>query len=160
VTVTVGCLSNLSNLLIRSTRQCKSTKGYRTGETKGKTFGYLGGRCPFSQDTGIWDNFKLDPVAILKVSKIRPTLIIVIGDGNLAALIKTGSLCFNNKSKTDLVARSYDIFLGGWSRDCHHSADLIAVYVAVRGYKESFKLDTQDYNYILKTVHFVAFAAQ
>ncbi|MGK0138190.1 MAG: hypothetical protein ACI9DJ_001646 [Algoriphagus sp.] len=94
------------------------------------------------------------------MSKIRPTLIIVIGDGNFAALITTGSLFFNNKSKTDLVARSYDIFLGGWNRDCHHSADLIAVYVAVRGYKESFKLDTQDYNYILKTVHFVAFSAQ
>lgn len=150
VIVTVGYLSNLSNLLSSPPDNISPLNGVELVKQKVKHLVCMGGRYPYSQDIGRWGNFKPDPDAIVKVSKFWPTLITFTGGGDFADLIKTGSPSFNHKSKTDLVARAYNIFLEGWNRDWHHSADLIAVYAAVRGYNEFFKLHTQGYNHIFE----------
>ncbi|MBR9997897.1 MAG: hypothetical protein KFF73_02950 [Cyclobacteriaceae bacterium] len=42
------------------------------------------------------------------------------------------------------------IFLKGWKRDFHHSADLIAVYVAIRGHEPYFQLRQKGYFHIFE----------
>lgn len=150
VVVTVGYLTNLSNLLKSEPDDISPLNGTQLVNKKVKHLVCMGGRYPYSQDPGKWGNFKPDPHAIVNVAKNWPTLITFTGGGDFANLIKTGSPFFNNKSESNLVARAYNVFLKGWGRDWHHSADLIAVYIAVRGHKDFFELSTQGYNHIFE----------
>lgn len=45
------------------------------------------------------------------------------------------------------VSDAYQIFLEGWNHQWQHSADLIAVYVAVKEHEPPFKLINLGYNH-------------
>src|SRR5690606_22601771 len=96
-----------------------------------------------------WGNFKPDPEAVRYVASHWPTKIIFTGGGAFADLMKTGKTPFQYELTSNPVSRAYDIYLKDW-RDWHHSADLIAVYVAVRGWEEFFVLTSVGYNHIFE----------
>ncbi len=150
VIVTVGYLTNLANLLKSEPDDISPLNGTELVEQKVKHLVCMGGRYPYAQDPAKWGNFKPDPGAILDVSKNWPTLITFSGGGDFADLIKTGGPLLKIQAESNPVSRAYKIFLKGWGRDWHHSADLIAVYIAVRGYNDLFELQTQGYNHIFE----------
>jgi len=150
VIVTVGYLTNLSNLLKSFPDDISALSGSELVEKKVKHLVCMGGRYPYSQDPGKWGNFKPDPHAVLDVAKHWPTLIRFTGGGDFANLIEAGRPLFAFKAKSNPVSRAYSIFLESWNREWHHSADLIAVYIAVRGYEDFFELNTKGYNHIFE----------
>lgn len=149
VVVTVGYLTNLSYLLKSTPDTISPLSGLELVRKKVKHLVCMGGRYPYQQDPAKWGNFKPDPGAVQYVARHWPTLIMFTGGGDFANLIQTGTQTFNYAPASNPVSRAYDVFLKGW-RDWHHSADLIAVYVAVRGWEEFFQLHTQGYNHIFE----------
>ena len=148
VIVTVGYLTNLSYLLKSQPDTISKLNGMELVRKKVKHLVCMGDRYPYQQDIGVWGNFKPDPAAVQYVAQHWPSLITFTGGGPFANLIKTGKKTFNFKPKSNPVSRAYEIFLKSWKRDWHHSADLIAVYIAVKGWEEFFDLNTQGYNHI------------
>lgn len=147
VIVTVGYLTNLSYLLKSHPDTISDLNGTELVRKKVKHLVCMGDRYPYQQDPAKWGNFKPDPGAVQYVAQHWPSLITFTGGGDFANLIQTGRTPFHYKPTSNPVSRAYEIFLKGW-RDWHHSADLIAVYVAVRGWEDFFELNTQGYNHI------------
>lgn len=148
VIVTVGYLTNLSYLLKSPPDAISPLNGSELVRQKVKQLVCMGGRYPYQQNPGKWGNFKPDPAAIQHVAQQWPGLITFTGGGDFSNAIPTGKLALQATSK-DPVSRAYQIFLNGW-RDWHHSADLIAVYVAVRGWEAFFQVQPQGYNHIFE----------
>jgi len=149
IIVTVGYLTNLSYLLQSSPDKYSSLTGAELVQKKVKHLVCMGGRYPYHQNYDKWGNFKPDPESVIDVASHWPTKIIFTGGGAFADLMKTGKTPFHYDLLSNPVSRAYDIYLKGW-RDWHHSADLIAVYVAVRGWEEFFVLNTVGYNHIFE----------
>lgn len=151
VIVTVGYLSNLYDLLHSGPDQNSTLTGMELVAKKVKHLVCMGGRFPLQEDPGRWGNFKPDPRAIQYVAEHWPNQIIFTAGGVFADAIPTGSILFEEKYRSDNpVSEAYKIFLESWNRNFHHSADLIAVYVAVKGHEPYFKLITQGYNHIFE----------
>ncbi|GAA0524879.1 nucleoside hydrolase [Chitinophaga japonensis] len=150
VIVTVGYLTNLSYLLQSAPDTISPLNGKELVRKKVKHLVCMGGRYPYEQNPGKWGNFKPDPGAVQYVAKEWPTRIIFTGGGDFSNAIKTGRPTFDLKPSSNPVSRAYELFLKSWKRKYHHSADLIAVYVAVRGWEAFFHLNTQGYNHIFE----------
>jgi hypothetical protein len=150
VIVTVGYLTNLSYLLVSPPDEMSSLSGIDLIRQKVRHLVCMGGRYPFQQNPERWGNFKPDPGAIVKVARDWPTDIIFTGGGDFANLFQTGSLTFDFEPKSNPISRAYSVFLQGLNRKYHHSADLIAVYIAVRGYQDLFELHSRGYNHIFE----------
>mgnify|MGYP006290477407 CR=1 FL=1 len=150
VIVTVGYLTNLSYLLASPPDDISPLYGADLIRQKVKHLVCMGGRYPFQQNPGRWGNFKPDPPAIVHVARDWPTDIIFTGGGDFADLFPTGSPTFDFDPHSNPVSRAYSVFLESWNRRYHHSADFIAVYVAVRGWDEFFELHSRGYNHIFE----------
>ncbi len=148
VIVTVGYLTNLSYLLNSGPDDHSPLNGMELVRQKVRHLVCMGGRYPYLQDPGKWGNFKPDPAAIVHVARDWPTKIIFTGGGDFADMIMTGSKTFDYPAFSNPISRAYTIFLESWNRNFHHSADLIAVYVAVRGHEEFFQYESKGYNHI------------
>ncbi|MBV6641474.1 MAG: nucleoside hydrolase [Cyclobacteriaceae bacterium] len=151
VIVTVGYLTNLSKLLSSEPDEFSPLNGMELVKKKVKHYVCMGGRYPQEQDPGKWGNFKPDPEAVVHVTNEWPTLITFTTGGVFSNAIPTGKILFTNKAeKGNPVSTAYKIFLKSWNRDYHHSADLIAVYVAVRGHEPYFTLREDGYFHIFE----------
>lgn len=151
VIVTVGYVSNLYDLLLSSPDNFSPLNGSELVKKKVKHYVCMGGRYPLQEEPGKWGNFKPDPRAIEYVAKEWPTDIIFTAGGDFADKIPTGKILFRPEHQTENpVSEAYHIFLKSWNRNWHHSADLIAVYVAVKGHLPYFKLIKQGYNHIFE----------
>ena len=151
IIVSVGYVSNLSNLLRSQPDEHSSLNGRELVIKKVKHYVCMGGRYPLQQDPGRWGNFKPDPQAIQHVAKFWPTKIIFTAGGDFADAIPTGKILFESENQDkNPVSEAYQIFLTGWNRNYHHSADLIAVYVAVKGHQPYFRLQSKGYNHIFE----------
>ncbi len=151
VIVTVGYVSNLYDLLHSKADKYSPLTGMELVEQKVKHLVCMGGRFPLQEDPGKWGNFKPDPRAIQYVAKQWPTDIIFTAGGDFADAIPTGKILFKPQHQNNNpVSEAYRIFLDGWNRQWHHSADLIAVHVAVKGHGPYFKLISQGYNHIFE----------
>ena len=150
VIVTVGYLTNLSYLLDSRPDASSPLDGLELARQKVKHLVCMGGRYPYENDPGKYGNFKPDPAAAQHVAQQWPTTIIFTGGGEFANLFHAGSPAFDFPPKSNPVSRAYEVFLKSWNRTWHHSADLIAVYVAVRGWEEHFVLNKQGYNHIFE----------
>jgi inosine-uridine nucleoside N-ribohydrolase len=149
IIVSVGYVSNLYNLLKSEPDAHSPLSGSELVQKKVKHYVCMGGRYPLQQDPGKWGNFKPDPRAIQYVAKFWPTDIIFTAGGDFADAIPTGKILFEDKrSAKNPVSNAYKIFLEGWNREYHHSADLIAVHVAVKGVQPYFQLKSTGYNHI------------
>ncbi|MDF9798505.1 hypothetical protein OKW21_003768 [Catalinimonas alkaloidigena] len=150
VIVTVGYLTNLSYLLNSAPDDISPLNGVELVRQKVKHLVCMGGRYPFQQNPGRWGNFMPDPGATVHVAQAWPTDIIYTGGGDFADLFQTGKKTFDYPQDSNPISRAYTIFLESWNRNYHHSADLIAVYVAVRGWGEYFEFNSQGYNHIFE----------
>ena len=151
VIVTVGYLTNLSKLLKTDPDEISPLSGRMLAMRKVKHLVIMGGRYPLEQNPGKWGNFKPDPDAIRLVSKDWPTKIIFTTGGDFANAIPTGKILFTPQAEDgNPVTNAYKIFLDGRDRDHHHSADLIAVYVAVKGPEPYFQLRDKGYFHIFE----------
>ena len=151
VIVTVGYLTNLSKLLSSEPDEFSPLNGMELVKKKVKHYVCMGGRYPQEQDPGKWGNFKPDPEAVVHVTNEWPTLITFTTGGVFSNAIPTGKILFTNKAeKGNPVSTAYKIFLKSWNRDYHHSADLIAVYVAVKGHEPYFTLREDGYFHIFE----------
>lgn len=142
VIVSVGYLTNLSNLLNSQPDKFSPLTGKQLVSRKVKYYVCMGGRFPLQQDPAKWGNFKPDPHSAIHVIKDWPTPIIHTVGGVFSNAIHTGKILFEPEynDKDNPVSEAYRIFLKGWNRNYHHSSDLISVYVAVRGHQPYFKL--------------------
>lgn len=150
VVVTVGDLTNLSNLLKSGPDQFSRLNGTELVRKKVKHLVCMGGRYPADVDPNPWGNFKPDPRSTLHVVAAWPTRIYFTGGGAFADSVQTGKIFFREKYKHTPMARAYKLFLNGWNRSWHHSADIIAVYVAVKGHLPFFRLEDRGYNHIFE----------
>lgn len=149
VIVTVGYVSNLYDLLHSQPDKFSQLSGMELVKKKVKHYVCMGGRYPLQEDPGRWGNFKPDPRAIQYVADEWPTNIIFTAGGAFADAIPTGKILFRPENQNENpVSEAYQIFLESWNRNWHHSADLIAVYVAVKGHEPYFSLIKQGYNHI------------
>ncbi|WP_373511510.1 nucleoside hydrolase [Persicitalea sp.] len=150
VIVTVGYLSNLAYLLDSRPDSNSPLGGLELVRKKVKHLVCMGGRYPYENDPGRYGNFKPDPAAAQQVAQRWPTVITFTGGGDFANLFQAGSRTFDLPPQSNPVSRAYEVFLKTWNRKWHHSADFIAVYVAVRGWEEFFVLNKQGYNHIFE----------
>lgn len=150
VIVTVGYLSNLAYLLDSQPDDNSPLSGLELVRRKVRHLVCMGGRYPYENNPGRFGNFKPDPAATQKVAQRWPGIITFTGGGNFADLFRTGSRTFDLSPQSNPVSRAYEIFLKSWKRNWHHSADFIAVYIAVRGWEEFFELNQQGYNHIFE----------
>ncbi len=151
VVVTVGYLTNLSRLLNTKADEHSPLSGMELAAKKVKHLVCMGGRYPLERDPGKWGNFKPDPQAVRHVANDWPTRIIFTTGGDFANAIPTGKILFKTDDiHPNPVREAYRVFLEGRNRDYHHSVDLIAVYVAVKGHEPYFKLRTRGYFHIFE----------
>jgi inosine-uridine nucleoside N-ribohydrolase len=151
VIVTVGYVTNLSKLLKSGPDEHSPLTGKELVKKKVKHYVCMGGRYPQEQNPGKWGNFKPDPEAVQHVADEWPTQIIFTTGGVFSNAIPTGKILFTDRvEKGNPISEAYQIFLKGWNRDYHHSADLIAVYVAVRGHEPYFELRKEGYFHIFE----------
>ena len=151
VIVTVGYLTNLSKLLMSSPDDVSLLTGKELVGKKVKHYMCMGGRYPLEQDPGKWGNFKPDPLAVQHVVAEWPTPIIFTTGGDFAHAIPTGNILFTDQATVgNPISEAYKIFLKKRNRTHHHSADLIAVYVAVKGHEPYFHLRKEGYFHIFE----------
>lgn len=151
VIVTVGYLTNLSKLLNSGSDKNSPLNGKELIQKKVKHYVCMGGRYPGEQNPGKFGNFKPDAEASVHIANSWPTQIIYTTGGVFSNAIPTGKILFTEKAeKGNPISESYKIFLESWNRNWHHSADLIAVYVAVKGHEPYFKKRKQGYFHIFE----------
>lgn len=148
VIVTVGYLTNLRHLLDSEGDAHSTLSGVELVEKKVREWVCMGSRYPADHDTGVWGNFKPDPVATVEAVKRWPTQITFTGGGKFAQSLSTGERLCTETPADNPVRRAYELFFKG---NCHdrHSADQIAVLVAVRGAHHPYwELVSEGYNHI------------
>jgi hypothetical protein len=147
VIVTVGYLTNLSNLLKSKPDRYSPLTGKELVAKKVEHYVCMGSRYPIEDNPGIWGNFKPDPAAVVHVAAEWPTKITFTGGGKFAEDLATGARLATQVPVDSPVRCAYELYFGGTSKK-RHSADQIAVLVAVRGTGKPWKLVTEGYNHI------------
>lgn len=153
VIITVGYLTNLSKLIQSTPDQHSELDGTELVAKKVKLYVCMGGRYPAQLEPGKWGNLMPDPEATQYVANHWPGDILFTGGGDFSWTIPTGQQLMNQGNEEDPVFEAYKTFYenSGWSKGpTHHSADLIAVYVGVRGYEPHFVKKSQGYNHIFE----------
>ncbi|MBW3629495.1 MAG: hypothetical protein KY464_09375, partial [Gemmatimonadetes bacterium] len=147
VVVTVGDLTNLSDLLRSAPDQYSPLHGVDLVARKVRHYVAMGSRYPADLDPSPWGNFKPHPDATVHVAAEWPTRITFTGGGDFAVALATGARLGTEAAADSPVRRAYEHYFGGPPQD-RHSADQIAVLVAVRGTGHPWKLVTEGYNHI------------
>ncbi len=152
VIVSVGYLTNLSRLLHTPPDSISPLSGSALVRQKVKHYVCMGGRFPKNTDPGVFGNWKPDPAATSDVVEHWPTPILFSGGGpQLANLYQTGGTLPTQTDENNIVRRAYAWFFerAGWATGpTHHSADLLAVLIAVRGLGDHFTQECQGHNQV------------
>lgn len=146
VIVTVGDVTNLRTLLESPPDALSPLPGRDLAARKVKHWVCMGSRYPADLDPGRWGNFKPDPESTVRAVAGWPTLITFTGGGEFAESLATGRR-LAELPKSNPVRRVYELYFGGEVKN-RHSADPIAVLVAVRGTGAPWKLVTEGHNHI------------
>ena len=146
VVVTVGDLTNLRYLLESKGDERSPLEGGELVERKVKEWVCMGSRYPADEDPRKWGNFKPDAESTVKAIERWPTLITFTGGGAFAESLATGER-LKEAVERNPVRRVYELYFGGEAKD-RHSADQIAVMVAVRGTGYPWKLVKEGHNEI------------
>lgn len=152
VIVTVGYMTNLARLLNSQADQYSPLNGVELVKRKVKHYVCMGGRFPKNTNTQINGNWKPDPQSTAEVVARWPTPIIFSGGGEqLANLYQTGGTLPAQTDENHIVRKAYTWFFdrAGWAKGpTHHSADLVAVLIAVRSLAPYFDTICEGYNHI------------
>ena len=147
VIVTVGYLTNLSDLLRSGPDEHSALSGRELVARKVRHYVAMGSRYPADLDPRVWGNFKPDAAATVHVAAEWPTVITFTGGGDFADRMATGARLATEVPAGSPVRRAYEHYFGGQAED-RHSADQIATLVAVRGTGYPWLLVTEGYNHI------------
>jgi hypothetical protein len=146
VIVTVGDLTNLRYLLESPADEQRSLSGTELVRRKVKRWVCMGSRYPADRDPGRWGNFKLDPESTVKAIEGWPASIVFTGGGAFAESLATGR-GLAKAPQDNPVRRVYELYFGGEPRN-RHSADQVAVLIAVRGAGDPWRQVIAGYNQI------------
>jgi hypothetical protein len=144
--VTVGDVSNIRFLLESKADAVSPLSGVDLAKQKVRSWVCMGSRYPADLDPNRWGNFKMDAASTVKGIAAWSGLITFTGGGKFAEALSTGKR-LNELPKASPVRRVYELYFDGAIKE-RHSADQIAVYIAVRGKGTPWKLVTQGYNHI------------
>jgi len=147
VIVTIGYLTNLSNLIRSGPDRYCPRPGTELVTKKVGHYVCMGSRYPADHDPRVWGNFKPDPPAVVHVAAEWPTPITFTGGGEFANALATGARLSTETPEGSPVRRIYELFFKGTAQN-RHSADQIATMVAVRGTGHPWKLTTEGHNHI------------
>jgi len=153
VIVSVGYLTNLASLLNSEPDALSPLNGRALVAKKVKRYVSVGGRFPRETDPGIYGNFKPAPQAAREVVEHWPTEIVFVAGGDFARQYQTGGQLDNDLPSSSPVRRAYEWFFerSSWADGpTHHSADLIAVLIAVQGVLPHFDLIEEGYNHLFE----------
>ncbi|MCX5683639.1 MAG: nucleoside hydrolase [Planctomycetota bacterium] len=146
VIVTVGDLTNMRYLLESPPDDLSPLAGRDLVARKVKHWVCMGTRYPSDLDPKKWGNFKPDPESTVRAIAGWPTQIIFTGGAEFADSMPIGKR-FAELPQDNPLRRAYELYFGGQAKD-RHTADPIAVMVAVRGTGQPWKLVTGGYNHI------------
>lgn len=146
VIVTVGDLTNLRYLLESKGDGNSSLTGVELVRRKVRHWVCMGSRYPADLDPKKWGNFKPDAESTVKAIQGWPTLITFTGGGPFAESVATGKR-LNDLAPGSPVRRVYELYFQGPAKN-RHSADQIALLVAVRGVGAPWKITRGGYNHI------------
>jgi hypothetical protein len=147
VIVTVGYLTNLSDLLRSAPDQHSPLTGRELVLRKVKHYVAMAGSYPADLNPAVWGNFKPFPDAAVHVAREWPSKITFSGGGAFANQLATGGRLASEALPDSPVRRAYELYFGGRAQN-RHSADQIAVLVAVRGTGTPWQLVTRGYNHV------------
>jgi hypothetical protein len=138
--VTVGDLTNLAALLSSTPDEFSPLPGRDLVAAKVREYVCMGSRYPADTDKGEgrWGNFRTDPVSAREVVADWPTTITFTGGGDFANSMAIGRKIAELDPDVWPVSLAYRSYFGGTGKK-RHTADSIAVWVAVRGLDPWFK---------------------
>lgn len=151
VIISVGDMTNMAALLSSAPDANSPLNGKELIEAKVKEYVCMGSRYPADSDpgTGKWGNFRTDPVSTQEVVKDWPTMLTFTGGGDFAIALAIGKKITALDPKVWPVSRAYQsYFEKNKNGPVRHSADSIAVWVAVRGFEPWFKVVDKGHNEI------------
>jgi hypothetical protein len=148
--ISLGYLNNLKDLLLSGPDQYSALSGMELVAQKVSRYVCMGGRYPADEmPAGIKSgNFRPDPVSASFVAEKWPTPIVFTGGGFFSRLFETGN-SLKELPKDNIVRRAYELAKGDEANDwSHHTADILAVWLAIRGTDPYFTITDFGYNEI------------
>lgn len=148
VIISLGYLNNLKDLLLSGPDQYSCLSGSELVAQKVLNYYCMGGRYPADEQPGEIKsgNFRPDPASSSYVAVNWPTPIVFTGGGAFSRLFETGNV-LKELPEHNIVRRAYELAKGDSTKDwSHHTADVLAVYLAVRGVGTYFFETTFGYN--------------
>jgi hypothetical protein len=149
--ISVGDLTNLAALLDSPPDKYSPLNGRDLVAAKVAHYVCMGSRYPADTDTGTvrWGNFRTDPESAREVAARWPTPLTFTGGGKFAESMAIGRKITTLDPKVWPVSRAYQsYFAGSKNGPVRHTADSIAVLVAMRGFAPYFKVVTEGHNEI------------
>lgn len=140
--ISVGDLTNLAALLSSSPDAISPLDGVALIKAKVSHYVCMGSRYPAETDKGTykWGNFRTDPVSAREVVERWPTLLTFTGGGPFADSMAIGREIVKLDPAVWPVSLAYRSYLAKANVGVvRHTADSLAVLVAVRGLDPWFK---------------------
>lgn len=151
IIVSVGDLTNLAALLASGADTHSPSGGTELVSAKVAHYVCMGSRYPAETDPGTkkWGNFRPDPESTREVVERWPTMLTFTGGGEFADSMAIGREIVKLDPKVWPVSLAYQkYFEKSGVGPVRHTADSIAVLVAVRGFEPWFKVVDQGSNHI------------
>ena len=149
--ISIGDLTNLAALLSSKGDEQSPLDGLALVEEKVAHYVCMGSRYPAETDPGVgkWGNFRTDPVSTREVVERWPTMLTFTGGGAFADSMAIGREIAKLDPKVWPVSLAYRCYFGPTKvGSVRHTADLITVLVAVRGFEPWFKVVDHGSNFI------------
>jgi hypothetical protein len=141
--ISIGDLTNLAALLSTKGDSSSPLDGRALVAAKVAHYVCMGSRYPAETDpgTGKWGNFRTDPVSTREVVENWPTMLTFTGGGPFADSMAIGREIAKLDPGVWPVSLAYRCYFGPSKIGAvRHTADLITVLVAVRGFEPWFKV--------------------
>lgn len=148
VIISLGYLNNLKDLLLSEGDEFSPLSGADLVAKKVSSYYCMGGSYPADEIPSDvkYGNFRPDPVSTAYVNDNWPTKMVFTGGGKFAKAIEHGN-ALKNLSTGNIVRRAYELAKGDSSENwAHHSADILTVWMAIRGTGDYFHETTFGYN--------------
>lgn len=151
VIVSVGDLTNLAALLATPGDEWSPLDGRSLVAAKVAHYVCMGSRYPAETDPSEkkWGNFRTDPESTREVVELWPTMLTFTGGGDFADSMAIGREIVKLDPKVWPVSLAYQkYFEKAGNGPVRHTADSLAVLVAVRGFDPWFKVVDHGSNHI------------
>lgn len=143
VIVSVGDLTNLAALQGSNPDEYSELSGMELVKQKVREYVCMGSRYPAEVDPGKakWGNFRTDPESTREVNDRWPTMLTFTGGGAFADSMAIGKRIVKMDPTKSPVSRAYQAYFAvNRNGPVRHTADSIAVWIAVRGFGDWFEV--------------------